>query len=170
MRREPIYYAVIGVGVLAIVGVVVWNTWPEQREPLPPPQVLAEQLDNATTKEERVEAARAFIRHGDAARVEVRAALEQHKQYEAEVVAPLLQATMKNRDYRSLPTLIDLLEDEDPNVRGRAGAAIQKILGADFGFRANLPKEEREKIIEFIKQDYEQARPRLPVVYESQTK
>jgi len=169
MKREHIYYAVIGVGLLIIVGTVVWQFRPEPTEPLPPPEVVAEQLDTADSTEQRVQAARTFVRHGEAARQQVRTALEQHQRYEPEVVEPLVAATMKNRDYRSMPTLLELLEHEDPEVRGRAGAAIQKILGADFGYRANLPESERAKIVEFIRDDYEQALPQLQKHYGNQS-
>ena len=75
---------------------------------------------------------------------------------------------MKNRDYRSMPSLLDLLEHEDSLVRGRAGAAVQKILGADFGFRANLPEDQRAKVIAVIRHDYELAKGRFSTVYGDQ--
>ena len=167
MNREHIYYTIIGAGLLLVVAIVVWQVWPESTEPLDPPAVLSQKLETAPPAQ-KVKAAQDFVRHGAAARTEVRAALEQHQRYEPEVVAPLLQATMKNRDYRSMPTLIELLEHEDPLVRGRAGAAVQKILGADFGYRANAPDEERRRIIEVIKSDYQQSVGRFSTVYGNQ--
>ena len=169
MSREQIYYTTIGCGVLIIVGVVVWQVWPEPVEPLPPPGVLAQTLDSSASKEEKVKAANGFVRHGPVARLEVRSALSQHKVYEPEVVEPLVQATMKNRDYRSVPALIELLDHPDPLVRGRAGAAITKIIGADMGYRANMPEAERKKMIKAIEFTYREALPQLQRHYSGQT-
>mgnify|MGYP006908243084 CR=1 FL=1 len=98
MSREQIYYTVIGCGVCIIVAAVVWQVWPEKEEPLDPPPVVAQKLESSASTEQQVKAAHDFIRHGPAARSEVRAAITQHERYEPEVVAPLVQATMKNRD------------------------------------------------------------------------
>lgn len=167
MNREKIYYSAIGGGLLCFVLIIVWQVWPDPIEPLDPPGVLAQRLETAPP-DQKVKAANDFVRHGEAARSEVRSALSQHQRHEPEVVAPLLQATMKNRDYRSMPTLLDLLEHEDPIVRGRAGAAIQKILGADLGFRANAPDEERTRVIKLIRQDYENGMSRMHEFYSGQ--
>ena len=169
MSREQIYYTVIGCGVCIIVGVVVWQVWPERVEPLEPPPVLAQTLDSSASTEQKVKAANDFVRHGPAARMEVRSAITQHSRYEPEVVAPLVQATMKNRDYRSVPSLIELLDHPDPLVRGRAGTAITKILGADVGYRANMPEAERKKMIEAIKFTYQESLPQLRRHYAGQT-
>ena len=168
MRRDHVYYAIIGAGLLTIVGLVIWQVRPEPEEPLDPPEVLVQKLNSNASKEEKVKAARDFIRHGEAARREVRVAVNQHQQYDREVVAPLLQATAKNRDYRSMPTLLKLLEHKDPLVRGRAGAAVQKILGADFGFDARATPEERARVIKMIKEDYQNGMGRLLEFYHDQ--
>lgn len=168
MKRDHIYYTVIGAGLLIIIAAVLWTTWPDAEEPLAPPVALAQQISSNAPKEEKVKAAQDFIRHGEAARVEIRTALDSYEQQPPEVVAPLLQATMKTRDYRSMPTLLKLLEHEDPVVRGRAGAAVQKILGADFGFRANASESERKKVIATIKQDYANSAARINEFYKDQ--
>ena len=43
------------------------------------------------------------------------------------------------RCWEAGPALIDALEDRDTNVRARAGAALRRIMGVDFRFRANDP-------------------------------
>ena len=154
MKREHVYYAIIGAGLLTILGIALWQLQPPQADPLDPPDVLVERLNSDASVDEKVEAARGFVRHGEAARREVRAALQQHEVYEPPVVAPLLDATMKNRDYRSMPVVLELLEHPDPQVRGRAGAAARRIMGADFGYRANAPVQEREEIIAVMREDY----------------
>jgi hypothetical protein len=168
MKREQLYYAFIAGGLLLMTIVAVVNYWPSSEVPLDPPQVVAQRFNDSSAAEEKVRAARDFIRHGETARIEIRAALEQHSSLEPEVVAPLVQATGKTRDYRSMPTLLDLLEHPDPAVRGAAGTAVQKILGADFGFRANAPEAERAKLIKEMRHDYEVAGPRLREFYNNQ--
>ena len=168
MSREHIYYATIGCGLLVIVAIAVWQFWPEQVEPLPPPAVVAQTLDTSSQTEQQVAAANQFVRHGPAARQEVRTALTQHQRYEPEVVEPLVQATMKNRDYRSMPTLIELLNHDDPMVGGRGGAAITKSLGVDVGYRAELPEDQRKKMIEAIRMTYENSMPQLREHYSGQ--
>jgi hypothetical protein len=168
MRREHFYYAFIAGGLLLVTIVAVVNYWPSADEPLDPPHVVAERFNTSSAPEEKIRAARDFIRHGENARVEIRAALSQHDALEPEVVAPLLQATGKTRDYRSMPTLLDLLEHPDPEVRGAAGTAVQKILGADFGFRANAPEDERARLIQEMRHDFEVAGPRLQEFYGNQ--
>ena len=168
MNRERIYYSIIGGGLLLVVGIVVWRVWPEPEEPLEPPAVLVEKLETAPPQE-KVQAAQDFIRHGPAARIEVRRSLEHHQNYEPEVLQPLLQATAKHRVYRSMPTLIELLDHPDPNVRGYAGAAITKIFGADYGYRADMPEDQRRQMIERIEVIHQGALPQLQDHYPQQT-
>ena len=54
-------------------------------------------------------------------------------------------------DLYAMPQLITLLNNNDPYVRGRAGVAAQKILGADFGFKANMPEADRKKVGEIMR-------------------
>ena len=169
MNREPIYYTTIGGGLLVIVAIAIWQFWPEHVEPLPPPAEVAQTLDNSSQTEQQVAAANQFVRHGPAARQEVRTALNQHQRYDPEVVEPLVQASMKNRDYRSMPTLMELLNHEDVMVRGRAGAAVTKILGVDVGYRAEMPEPERKKMIEAIRMTYENSLPQLREHYAGQS-
>ncbi|NQT38986.1 MAG: hypothetical protein HQ581_15925 [Planctomycetes bacterium] len=168
MNRDYVHYAIIAVAVVAVGATAAWYFIPEATESLDPPEVVAERLNEGVTVETKVEAARDLIRHGEMARVEVRTALAAHRRHEPEVIAPLLQATMKSRDHRSLPTVIELLEHPDPTVRGRAGSAVRKILGADFGFRANDPIEKRQEIIAKIRADFVHSGPRIQQFYEDQ--
>lgn len=174
MTRQKIYYLIIAlnVTVVSVAGAMYAFSGvdsPKER-PLDPPQVVVQRLKTAEKKAARVKAARDLIRHGERARVEIRSAVREHQHDDPEVLAPLVQATMKTRDHRSMPTLIELLEHPDPLVRGRAGAAIQKILGADFGYRANDPPQQRAKIVELIKQDYQNAQDRIREFYGDQTR
>lgn len=46
-----------------------------------------------------------------------------------------------------VPTLFETMRDENPIVRGQAGAAASRLMGLDFGFRAEAPVEERKYAI-----------------------
>ncbi len=59
------------------------------------------------------------------------------------------------RDVESMPALLDAMEDADALVRGRAGAAVQKILGADFFFRADDPPDKRADTLARIRAHWE---------------
>lgn len=52
------------------------------------------------------------------------------------------------RDAESTPMLLDAMQDQSALVRGRAGVAVKKILGADFFFRAEDPPEKRHEVIQ----------------------
>jgi len=47
--------------------------------------------------------------------------------------------------------LVDALEDSDAYVRGQAGAAVRRILGRDYGFRANASSGRRREVIARIR-------------------
>ncbi len=59
------------------------------------------------------------------------------------------------RDEESMPMLLRAMEDPDPVLRGRAAAAVRKIMGADYFFRAGDPPERRKEVIATIKRDWE---------------
>ena len=56
------------------------------------------------------------------------------------------------QDRESIDQLLDMLDDPSPIVRGRAAAAVTKILGAHFGFHANGPAKERKRIAGYMRQ------------------
>jgi hypothetical protein len=59
------------------------------------------------------------------------------------------------KDLESMPLLLDAMEDPDARVRGRAGAAVRRILGADFFFRAEDPPDRREETLGRIRDHWE---------------
>ena len=59
------------------------------------------------------------------------------------------------RDEDSMPCLLTAMEDEDPVIRGRAGAAVQKIMKADYYFRAEDPPKRRAEVLAEIKRVWE---------------
>ena len=170
MERQHIYVLVGGVGIAmaATMAVVIAYCYVPSDERLDSPAVLEEKVLHGDTTEEQVQAARDMIRHGEAARVQIRRALTEYQGDAAEVKAPLLMATMKTKDWRSMPKVFKMMEDPDPLVRGRAGAAAREIMGGDCFFRANDPPEKRAKIIELMKEEYQIMLPRYHEYYTDQ--
>lgn len=60
-----------------------------------------------------------------------------------EVRATAARSLGRLQSWEAMPQLVAALDDPDPHVRGQAGAAIRKILGRDYFFRANA-KNRRE--------------------------
>lgn len=59
------------------------------------------------------------------------------------VRATALQGLGKARDRDSAPMLVQMLDHQNPQIRGQANAALIKIYQCDLGFRANDPTKER---------------------------
>ena len=74
------------------------------------------------------------------------------------VRAAVIQGLAFQRDYDSMPALLDAMADPSLVVRGRAGAAVQRLLGLKFGFDADGPPDEREKIIMAVRKQWESLR------------
>ena len=64
-----------------------------------------------------------------------------------EVRATAARSLGRLHSWEAMPQLVAALDDPNPHVRGQAGAAIRKILGRDYHFRANAPNR-REKAAE----------------------
>ena len=58
------------------------------------------------------------------------------------------------QSWNAMPALVDALEDPEPMVRGRAGSAVRKILGVDFGFRAEAPVRRRRAAVARIRNSW----------------
>ena len=68
-------------------------------------------------------------------------------------------ALAKFQHWDAMGPLLDALEDESPAVRGSASMAIRKILGLDYGFRANDPLDKRRAVIARLRRDWQAQRP-----------
>lgn len=84
---------------------------------------------------------------------DLRDVLEKGNSMRARTVAAAKLGEM--RDEESMPALLRAMEDPDPVLRGRAAAAVRKIMGADYYFRAGDPPERRKEVIATIKRDWE---------------
>jgi len=58
-----------------------------------------------------------------------------------------------------MPALVEAMEHPDPLVRGRAGAAVRKMLGRDYGFRADDPQAKRDVAISAIRKVWRKIKP-----------
>jgi hypothetical protein len=168
MNRDYIPYIVIAGCVLVTGALLLRSNAPPATPPLPSTEVIVQQLETGKTSEEKVAAVKQLIRHGKKARMQVRKALTVHRNDEPRVIMTLLQATRETRDYRSVPTAIELLEHPDPYVRGQANSAVCKIIGAEFGFQAKVDPKQQTAIIKMMKDDYEAGLPRLQEFYADQ--
>ncbi len=167
MSREIIQYSIVGLAILVIGSVAVWYLWPDAR--LDPPQVLERRVMEGDSAAVQKKAAEDLLKHGDKARQEVRRTLSGYQQDHVEVKLALIKAAQNIRDWRSMPELFRLMEDPDPQVRGRAGAAARVILGADFMFRAEDPPAKRAAAIVQMKRDYQVMQQKIAEFYVDQT-
>jgi len=152
MLPKNLQYAILAVGAITIVVVLAVYFWPEDTPD--PPEVLYQRIMESESVEVRAEAAEDMVWHGENARGVVGEALSRYESREPEVVVPLIQAVQKARDHKSIPQLFKLMEDPDPRIRGKAGAAVRKITGADYGFRAGDPPEKRAEVLRAIRETY----------------
>jgi HEAT repeat protein len=68
-----------------------------------------------------------------------------------ETRAAAADALGKFQHWQAMEGLVEALEDESVAVRTSAGMAIRKILGLDYGFRANGPLSQRQEAIARIR-------------------
>ena len=162
MNRQPIYYAVIALGVICL-GFTIWR-WVGTAAPDRPsesPDVLLEKISSAPAEDDQFRAARDLVRYGREARPQLRQAVAASQDKPAVVRRQLYLGVMKAGDWQSLPELFRAMEHPDPIVRGGAGAAAQGIMGMDFQFRANDPPETRAAILKDMRKEFEVVRARL---------
>jgi HEAT repeat protein len=74
------------------------------------------------------------------------------------VRAAAIQGLAFQRDYDSMPILLDAMADPSLVIRVRAGAAVQKLLGVKVDFHASAPPEEREKAAAILRKEWERMR------------
>lgn len=154
MAREHVYYAIIGLSLL-IAG---WMFWPRGKEEAPPVEQLAQQLaDTASTAPDQTDSKIAAVERLSRGGAEARPVLTQTLQQDASprVRAEAAAALGVVGQIESMPELLTAMEDPDPLVRARAGAAVRRIMGANFYFRAEADPAERRRVIEVIRKEYE---------------
>jgi len=123
------------------------------------PQQLVEQALQAENPEQREMAAAQlaqFPTKGRKATVQLRTVL---KKSDSPVVrATAIQGLASEGDYESMNEIIAALNDPNPLVRGRAGAAVEDMLGLRFDMRHDDPTEKRRVKIQLVKDAWEDMR------------
>lgn len=122
MKKEYVYYAIIGAGGVAMAVMLLMYVVPWGRPRALTVEQCQRMLSHGTTDEERAEGAAGLGHLGD---------------------------------LDSVPLLLEAMGDSSVVVRGRAGVAVQTILGADFFFKAEDPLDKRRAAIERYRSLYE---------------
>jgi hypothetical protein len=164
--RNVVCYLIIAVGLLTGIVVLCTRFWPEEQ--LDTPEVLADQIVQGESLEQQIIAARKMIRHGSQARGEVERVLVEYRGDDPEVIIPLVQAAGKAKAWRSIPNLFELMEHPDRQIRGKAGAAVRRIMGADYYFRAGDPEAKRKEKLDMMKRTYKVLKPELARLYDGE--
>lgn len=86
----------------------------------------------------------------------------------ANVRATAASALGRMRAYNEMETLMVALEDSDVTVRRRANAAINRITGVHFKFRADDPKDKRSKAIATLRELWPIMKPNMERYYTRQ--
>jgi hypothetical protein len=147
----------ITAGILLAVLVVVyaWMYWPSSSGTASPEE-LAEVALNSSDQQEQVTAAKELSDLGEPA-------IEQLRRVLAESDIPGVRAAVitglaNQRDYDSMPKLLDALEDPSLLVRSRAGATVRRMLPTDHGFGAADPPERRAEVVKRLRAEWERFR------------
>ena len=157
MERMQGLTRVAGLLALAVVAYYgwVWLSIPRQSSA----QELASAALHAATPEEREQAAIKLSMLGKPAHDLILQVL--HESRQDEVRGACIRGLAQQWDYRSMPLLLDLLDDPSESVRVQASGAIQHLARIDSGFRAVSGKgkeSERREVIKRIRADWEDFR------------
>jgi hypothetical protein len=159
-HKQLIILAFLSVGVVVVV-----SRRNYEHEPPPPPltkeekQVMTRQLTVKALSGTAVETQRATSKlaaMGEAGKPHLRKVLTQSGDPSSKAIAIAGLASLW--DYPSMDGMVRALEDSSPLVRARAGAAVQKMLGANHHYRPNDPEDQRAHAIDLIKADWEHLR------------
>lgn len=148
--RHGLWIALAVVAGLAVV-VFAWRYF--SRDRLLAPAELADIALTAEDPQRRGGAAAQLIRHGEAAREELRRVLAESDN--DDVKSACIQALAAIHDYDSMNNILDALEDPSPLVRARAGQTVDQLLGATYGFSYDAPQDVRQRQIEFLRKEWQ---------------
>jgi hypothetical protein len=148
--RKAIYYSAGGLLIAFLV--VYGNSFLSSSNRPPPPDELSHRALSAATSDDRERAARELAESGASGVAHMRDVFA--KTDSPEVKSAVIQGLGAQRDWDSMPKLIEALGDSSDRVRDRAGIAVTAILGVDYFFRANDPPQKRASAIKSIRQRY----------------
>jgi hypothetical protein len=143
--------------VLALCVAAVYGWWFYPRAAGETPEQLAAAALQAPTAAERERAAVKLSQLGKPARAElVRVLGESH---DAATRVACLRGLAEQWDYRSLPQMLDLLDDPSAAVRVQAGEAVQNLLRVNYEFSkvaGTADDGERAVVIERLRERWKE--------------
>jgi hypothetical protein len=150
MRKNSIWLSVWFALLLLLVATVIWRVAPHGK---PTPAELAEQALTASSADAQTLAASELAALGEPARPHLRRLMAESENENVRAIA--MEGLGGLLDYPSMDALMAAMSDESLLIRTRSGAAVGRIIGLDRRFDANAPPEERQKVIELIRADWE---------------
>jgi hypothetical protein len=150
-KHPALQFSIIALGGLVLLGYILY--WVLAGPGLRPPAELAERALTASSQSEREQAAAQLAAHPE---VKVELLREVWaKSNDVNVRSAIAVGLGAQRDWESMPQLIEALKDPSPLLRGRCSQAINHIVEEDFGFRANAPEEERAVAVSEIEKKWQ---------------
>ena len=148
--------AIFGGLVVLTVGIIL-SSYYLRGDDRPTPQELASAALANTTRTDQTAAAVRLGTYGEpAAKVELRRVLRETTV--PDVKAACIEGLGKVWDYESMDLLLDAVEFGSPKVRGRAAVVITRMTGRDRRYRAKAPAAERQRLVRFMCEDWEEIR------------
>jgi len=150
------FLAIFGGLVVFTVGIILFGYY-VRGDDRPTPQELANAALAKTTPTDQATAAVRLGTYGEpAAKVELRRVLRETAL--PDVRAACIEGLGKLWDYESMDLLLDAVEFGSPKVRGRAAVVITRMTGCDRRYRAEAPAAERQRLVRFMREDWEEIR------------
>ncbi len=131
---------------------------PPPPAPLPPKSAehLAQESLEAPTSDEQEAAAVRLAELGRPAREHLQRVLSESQS--PQVRAACIRALAAQWDYDSMPEFLDALNDESELVRARAGAAVERMMSIDAGYRSEDSPQRRAAAVKHFRERWEQFR------------
>jgi len=144
----------IVLGVLLALAAVVhgWGLF-RRGERLASPDELAEQALHAESPQKQEIAAFELAQLGKEAKQQLRRVLGESSL--PQVRAECIRGLAAQWDFDSMETFLDALDDQSPLVRGRASAAVQRMMSVNVDFPHKAPPEEREPVVKHLRQRWQ---------------
>ncbi|MGE3805283.1 MAG: HEAT repeat domain-containing protein [Gemmataceae bacterium] len=143
-----LFGGLVAVSALSLVGIQAL-TWATRATP----ESLGQEALSGTDAAARQQAALILAQQGKGSVTSMRQVLAESS--EPEVRCAMIDGLAAQRDWDSMPIILDALTDDDARVRGRAAAACNVFFGIDFQLRPDGDPRRRAQIIESIRQAYE---------------
>jgi hypothetical protein len=148
--------------LLAVVGARFWWTWQRAESLEEMTHAALEGSDPQDADYQEKAAARLVMRAGQLPKTGPRNAAQPYltrllmESKNPAVRAEGMRGLSQIRDYQSVPTMLELLNDPSPQVRRAAGLAIEGLIQAARKFNADATPEERKKEIEQLRAMWKQ--------------